>query len=168
MNEATTLDTQLNVLGKFDGSIPESFVDSRYVFLANGPPGVQHRILYQIKKPKLVVADTMNLDTRRKRRAGPAARASRRSRHERPGSAGLHGDCEPPARRSTLILQTGPRFAVIKKGEHGALLVTKDKFFAPSAAFRARRSWTRPARATARRRNDGYLARVDKTSVAES
>src|SRR5947209_7009729 len=67
MNTRDTLEVHLNVFGEFNPELPESFRDSEYVFLANGVPQLQSRVLDQVKKPKLVFADTMDLwiDTQR-------------------------------------------------------------------------------------------------------
>ncbi len=133
MNEATTEAVELNVLGTFDGAIPEAFVDSRYVFLANGPPGIQHRIIDQVRSPKLIVADTMNhwiRDTRDelKRLLGRVHGFVMNDQEVR----AYTGDQNLP-RAGRKLLEEGPQFAVIKKGEHGALLVTRDEFFAVPA-----------------------------------
>ena len=133
MNEATTLAVELNVLGQFDGSIPQAFVDSRYVFLANGPPAVQHRIIDQVKAPKLIVADTMNhwiRDTKDElkrllSRVDGVVMNDQEVRY-------YTGDSNLP-RGGRKLLEGGPRFIVIKKGEHGSLLVMKDEFFAVPA-----------------------------------
>ena len=61
MNSADTLEVHLNVLGTFDPELPEPFVDTPFVFLANGSPVMQRKVLHQTKNRKLVVADTMNL-----------------------------------------------------------------------------------------------------------
>src|SRR5438552_12676907 len=61
MNEAVTVEVDLNVLAERAPKIPEPFLDSRYVFLANTHPVLQQQMLASMKSPKLVVADTMNL-----------------------------------------------------------------------------------------------------------
>ncbi len=133
MNEAKTESVELNVLGEFDGTIPKTFVDSRYVFLANGPPSVQHRVMDQVKSPRLVVADTMNHwihDTRDelRRLLGRVDGVVMNDQEVR----AYTGDQNLP-RAGRKLLEEGPTFAVIKKGEHGALLVTRDEFFAVPA-----------------------------------
>ena len=133
MNEALTEAVELNVLGTFDGGIPEAFVDSRYVFLANGPPGVQHRIIDQVRAPELIVADTMNhwiCDTRDDlRRLLSRVHGVVMNDQE----VRLYTGDQNLPRAGRKLLEEGPRFAVIKKGEHGALLVTRDEFFAVPA-----------------------------------
>ncbi len=61
MNTRTTLEVDLNVFGRFDPKLPEEFRDSELVFLANGSPQIQMRVLEQVTGPRLTVADTMNL-----------------------------------------------------------------------------------------------------------
>src|SRR5205085_4578254 len=61
MNEAVTVEVDLNVLAERAPKIPEKFLDSKYVFLANTHPVLQQELLACLKTPKLVVADTMNL-----------------------------------------------------------------------------------------------------------
>ena len=61
MNDRETLDVNLNVFGTFDPVLPESYKSTPYVFLANGMPAIQMKVLDQVESPKLVVADTMDL-----------------------------------------------------------------------------------------------------------
>src|SRR5208283_4568366 len=61
MNNRDTIDVQLNVLEHFQPVLPESFRDSQYIFLANSGPATQAKVLDQVKEPKLVLADTMDL-----------------------------------------------------------------------------------------------------------
>src|SRR5204863_3484903 len=61
MNTRDTLEVHLNVFGTFNPVLPEPFRDSTHVFLANGSPVVQAKVLDQVRQPKLVLADTMDL-----------------------------------------------------------------------------------------------------------
>src|SRR5882724_5056747 len=61
MNQRDTVEVHLNVFGTFNPVLPENFRDSSHVFLANGCPTVQARVLDQVRKPELVLADTMDL-----------------------------------------------------------------------------------------------------------
>ncbi len=129
-NTRHTLDTQLNVFERFEPKLPEDFRDARYVFLANAEPAVQMRALAQCRAPKLVMADTMNLWIDSK--LGDLEELLRR----------VHGLVinEEEARMLTgrrslfqaarLLLERGPRFVVVKKGEHGAFLFGKELRFA--------------------------------------
>src|SRR2546430_1845761 len=66
LNEAQTLDTQLNVFETFDPDLPESYREARYVFLANIDPDLQGRVLDQVRAPEFVACDTMNFWIRSK------------------------------------------------------------------------------------------------------
>jgi sugar/nucleoside kinase (ribokinase family) len=133
MNEAETIAVELNVLGEFDGKLPGDFTDSEYVFLANGPPSVQHGVLDQVRSPRLTVADTMNhwiTDTRAElaRLIGRVDGLVMNDQEIR-----LYTGEQNLPRAGRKLLEEGPDFVVVKKGEHGSLLVTKDDFFAVPA-----------------------------------
>ena len=124
LNEAVTVNVDLNVLAEHAPTIPASFRDSRYVFLANTHPALQRQMLASVAAPRLVVADTMNLWIQT----------------ERPELCKLlsqvHGlvlnDAEArllTGQRNLIaaardVMALGPRFVVVKKGEHGSLLTT--------------------------------------------
>jgi sugar/nucleoside kinase (ribokinase family) len=129
-NTRTTLDTQLNVFEAFDPKIPGPQRETPFVFLANAQPEVQMRALAQMRSPRLVVADTMNLwiDIKRTELEELLRR--------------IHGLVlnEEEARMLTgkrnlfqaarILLAKGPRFVILKKGEHGAFLLGSDVRFA--------------------------------------
>jgi sugar/nucleoside kinase (ribokinase family) len=129
-NTRHTLDTQLNVFERFDPKVPEAQRGARFLFLANAQPAVQMRALEQLRDPALVVADTMNLwiDTK----LGELESLLRR----------IHGLVlnEEEARMLTgrrnlfqaarVLLEKGPRFVILKKGEHGAFLLGREVRFA--------------------------------------
>lgn len=134
MNTRDTLETQLNVLGEFDPVVPDGYQGAEILMLGNLSPSVQLSVIKQMqKRPKLVVLDTMNfwMDV---------------ALHEleevlKHVDVLLLNDSE--ARQLTAqyslvkaakeIGKMGPKFVVIKKGEHGALLFNKDHvFFAPA------------------------------------
>lgn len=129
MNAAQSLRTDLNVLGERGPTIPPEFRDSGYVFLANTHPALQRDLLSQLSSPKLVVCDTMNLwietalDELKKTLAAVG------------GVVLNDGEARLLTGRSNLIdagravLELGPRFVIIKKGEHGALLVDGPDLF---------------------------------------
>ena len=123
MNEAKTEDVKLNVFGDFRPVIPPPFRQSRLVFLANGSPVTQASVLDQVEKPALVVADTMNLwiDTQKDALLALLARVDGLVLNE--GEARMLTGDPNLVRAGQRILKWGPKFVVIKKGEHGALLV---------------------------------------------
>jgi cytidine kinase len=125
MNEATTEDVQLNVFGDFRPEIPEAWRDSAVVFLANGSPVTQASVLDQVKRPQLVVADTMNLWINNAKDAllDLLQRVDGLVLNE--GEARMLSGESNLVAAAENILELGPKFTVIKKGEHGALLVAK-------------------------------------------
>jgi sugar/nucleoside kinase (ribokinase family) len=134
MNERDTLDTQLNVLADFVPVVPDSYQDCEFVMLGNLVPAVQHSVLKQMKtKPRLVVMDTMNfwMDT-----AMPDLEAV--LQHV---DVLLLNDSEArqlSAQYSLMkaakeIMNMGPKYVVVKKGEHGALLFHQDRVFVAPA-----------------------------------
>ncbi len=137
LNDRTTTETALNVLADFDPQIPDSFQGSDYVLLGNLTPEVQIRVLDQMKeKPKLVAMDTMNYwiqDDRYK--AGLEAILKRVDvliiNEE---EARMLGQDYSIVKCAKKILDTmGPKFVVVKKGEHGALLFYDNNvYFAPA------------------------------------
>jgi len=134
MNTRDTLTTDLNVLTDFDPVLPESYKDSKYIMLGNLTPDVQIRVLDQLtSKPKLVALDTMNfwMDI-----AMPSLMKVLKkidiltiNDEEARQLSGEHS----LVKASQIIMKMGPKYLVIKKGEHGALLFHKDSiFFAPA------------------------------------
>lgn len=134
MNTRDTLDTQLNVLLDFDPVIPESYQDCEFLMLSNLMPSLQKNVLDRLRKrPKLVVMDTMNFWMETQMDA----------LMEIIGLVDVLTVNDSEARQLTneyslvkaaqKILKMGPKYLIIKKGEHGALLFNKDQvFFAPA------------------------------------
>ena len=130
MNAAETLATELNVFGAFEPKIPDSFRDSEFVFLANGGPDTQRAALEQMHSPKFVVADTMNLWIEQTR---DALLDLLREVH---GLVLNDGEARQLTHEANLIVAghrlidtAGLEFVIIKKGEHGCLLFSKDSIF---------------------------------------
>lgn len=133
MNEAETIQVDLNVLAENAPKIPPAFCDSRYLFLANTHPVLQQQMLRSIKQPKLVVADTMNLwiQTERKELIKLIGMIDGLVLND--GEARLLTEKKNLIQAAREVLSYGTKFVVIKKGEHGALLVTdKDTFVLPA------------------------------------
>lgn len=130
MNDRETLEVHLNVLGEFNPVVPEAHRKSRFVFLANAAPIVQLKTLDQVEAPQLVVADTMDLWIREtkddlltllKRVDGLVLNDA---------EAKLLTHEENLVKAAEKVLALGPKFVVIKKGEHGALLYSNTGAFA--------------------------------------
>lgn len=133
MNEAQTLDTELNVFEQFNPVLPASFVDAPFVFLGNIDPTLQCRVLDQIAHPRLVAADTMNFWINRKAEALRETLARIDLLFVNDAEArSLSGETST-VRAARQILRMGPRVVVIKRGEYGALLLDEQGFFAVPA-----------------------------------
>lgn len=133
LNSRDTLYTQLNVFEKFDPVIPESYRRSAYVCLGNIDPDLQRRVLEQITRPRLVVGDTMNFWISGKVESLKATLRlldvlilNDAEARELTREANL-------IRAARSIIRLGPRIVVIKKGEHGAMMVTEQTIFSAPA-----------------------------------
>lgn len=125
MNTRDTLEVHLNVLGTFDPKLPESFRDSTHIFLANSSPGVQAKVLDQVK-PKLVMADTMDLwiEHHRGELLGLLPRVDGLLLND--SEAQLLTGEDNLVKAGQAVRKLGPKFVILKKGEHGAMLFGND------------------------------------------
>lgn len=121
MNDRETLDVQLNVFGEFDPKLPESYRHSKFVFLANGVPGVQSKVLEQVPGRRLVVADTMDLWINIMRADLDALLKNLDGLVLNDSEAKLLTGTENLVAAGRAVQKMGPKFVVIKKGEHGAM-----------------------------------------------
>jgi len=130
MNEAVTVEVDLNVLAESAAAIPPHFRDSRDVFLANTHPRLQQETLAALHHPRLVVADTMNLwiETERPELLKLLKRIHGLVLND--GEARLLTQKQNLIEAARDVLKLGPKFVVIKKGEHGSMMVTADSTFA--------------------------------------
>ncbi len=126
MDHRESLFTELNVLEEAPPTVPESFKDSEYVFLANMHPGLQADLLGQVDAPKLSVADTMDLwiDVARDDLAALLKKVDGLVLNY--DEAEQYTGTKNPVTAGRKILDEGPTFVVVKKGEHGAILVHRD------------------------------------------
>jgi len=122
MNDRETLDVQLNVLGEDIPPVPESFKDSKFVFLANTHPSAQMALLEQFPAAELTVADTMDLwiNTASEELAALLKKIDGLVLNDSEAMQ-LTGETNMVV-ASQKIVEMGPKFVVIKKGEHGCLL----------------------------------------------
>jgi len=134
MNTRDTLITELNVLADFDPILPSSCLAPEFVVLGNLTPSVQMRVLDQLtKRPKLIVMDTMNywMDSAWDDLMKVIARVDVLMVNDSEARQ-LTGEFSL-VKAAQKILAMGPKYLVIKKGEHGALLFHGDSvFFAPA------------------------------------
>lgn len=133
LNEAHTLDTQLNVFADFKPELSETYRNSDVVFLANIHPTLQLQVLDQVHDPKFVACDSMNLwiDTELDELKKVLARVNMVVIND--AEARMLSQESNVAKAAAKIREMGPDFVVIKRGEYGALLFTpEDAFFAPA------------------------------------
>jgi sugar/nucleoside kinase (ribokinase family) len=132
LNSRETLETRLGVFADFEPKIPEGFRDAEWVFLGNIDPELQLGVLDQVHRPKFVACDTMNLwiDIKRDRLLELLKRVDLLLVNDAEARQ-LSGD-HNLSRAARWIMDHGPRYLIIKKGEHGAMLFTpQSTFFAP-------------------------------------
>lgn len=127
MNEAQTLSVDLNVLAEQAPKIPQNFLDSKYVFLANTHPQLQAAFCDSLKSKRLVVADTMNLwiETTRSDLLALLKKVDGLVLND--GEAKLLTGEKNMITAAKRVLAMGPKFVVIKKGEHGSLAAIGDQ-----------------------------------------
>ncbi len=133
MNSRDTLEVHLNVFGTFDPVLPERFRDSSHVFLANGSPTLQARVLAQVRQPKAVFADTMDLwiDTQRDDLLSLLPRLDGLMLNDSEARQ-LTGEANL-VKAGHAVRRLGPKFVVLKKGEHGAMLFGEEGVFVAPA-----------------------------------
>ncbi len=129
LNTAQTLETNLNVLEDFEPKIPEEYRKAEYVFLGNIDPELQLSVLEQMEKPKLVLSDTMNywIESKRTKVLEVVKKVD----------IALMNDAEARELFKTTnlvkaakeILKLDSDYAIIKKGEHGAVMFTEESHF---------------------------------------
>ena len=134
MNTRDTLVTDLNVLAQFNPQIPENYKECEFLMLGNLVPAVQISVINQMKKrPKLIVMDTMNFwmataldDLKKVLTMVDVLMVNDSEARELSGEYSL-------VKAAQKIQAMGPKYLIIKKGEHGALLFYgKQVFFAPA------------------------------------
>jgi len=129
MNEAKTLKTELNSFENFKPRLPESYKETKYVFLANINPELQLSVLEQVSNPKLVMLDTMNLwiQTKKQKLLEVIKRVDVLLLND--SEARQLFDTPNLVKAASAGLKLGPEHVIIKKGEHGALLFTNKSYF---------------------------------------
>jgi sugar/nucleoside kinase (ribokinase family) len=134
MNTRDTLVTDLNVLAKFDPKVPESYQHCEFLMLGNLMPSLQRQIINQLKeRPKLIIMDTMNFwmdiamdDLKDTLTLVDLLMVNDSEARQLSGEYSL-------VKAAQKIMTMGPKYVIIKKGEHGALLFHgKQVFFAPA------------------------------------
>lgn len=133
LNSAETLETRLGVFSHFRPRIPEQFRRAPFVFLANIDPRLQLDVLAQVESPRLVACDTMNfwIESRRPDLLNLLERVDMITLND--AEARQLTEKANLVHAARWILAHGPKYVIIKKGEHGAFMFTKETvFFAPA------------------------------------
>ena len=141
MNEAKTVNTELNVFAAFEPKIPDKFMDSEYLFLANIDPKLQTRVRRQMPGVKMVCGDTMNYWIADHREALSVVLKELDVLLINDGEARMLSGESSLASAAEEILNMGPKSLVIKHGEHGATAFFGERSFSggepPPRPFRA-------------------------------
>ena len=133
LNSAETLETHLGVFSNFRPNIPAQFRKAPFVFLANIDPRLQLQVLEQVEKPRLVACDTMNfwIESRRPELIELLGHVDLITLND--GEARQLTEHTNLVKAARWILDKGPKHVLIKKGEHGAFMFTRESvFFAPA------------------------------------
>ncbi len=135
MNEAITHATELNVFETFDPILPESYKDSKFVFLANISPDLQLKVLEQCRAPKFVGMDTMNFWIHSKLEDLKKVMKKVDVVLINEGEAMMLTGASNAISAAKRIVEMGPKSLVIKRGEYGFVLYTRDYGFFMLPAF---------------------------------
>lgn len=133
LNMRDSLYTELNVFEKFDPIIPSGFKNSAYVCLGNIDPMLQRHVLERVAKPRLVIGDTMNYWIENKPKELLETMTFMDVLVVNESEARLLTNEPSLIKAAKRIIRLGPRIVIIKKGEHGALLVTEETVFSAPA-----------------------------------
>ncbi len=133
MNTRDTLYTELGVFEHFHPVIPDAWKKSEFVLLGNIHPSLQMEVLEQIEEPRLIVCDTMNLwiDISKKELKAVLKKVDVLILNDE--EARMLTGQRNLVTAGGKMLHMGPKVVVIKKGEHGALLISKDSYFSAPA-----------------------------------
>ena len=169
MNMAETLEVHLNVLGTFDPDLSPTFAETPFLFLANGSPVMQRKVMTQAQKRRLVVADTMNfwIETQRDELYELLSEIDGLVLND--GEARMLTDEINLVRAGWKVLDLGPRFVIIKKGEHGAMFLSRDRVVRDARLPGGRRGRSDRRRRQLRRRLHGLprVGRQDRPGHAQ-
>jgi cytidine kinase len=135
LSNRTTNKTELGVIAGFDPIIPEEYIKSDYVYLANNDPKQNIKILRHFQKPRLVVCDTIEFWINGSRDDVVKMIEMTDGVVINDNEARLLCKEANLAKCAKKIMSWGSKFAIIKKGENGAILFTKEGLVFPAAAF---------------------------------
>jgi sugar/nucleoside kinase (ribokinase family) len=129
MNEAKTLNTELNSITEFTAMLPENYKNAEYVLLGNIDPILQLKVIEQLNSPKLIAMDTMNfwIDSKKEELLEVVKKVNLLLLND--AEARQLFDTVSLVDAGNKALALGPKYVIIKKGEHGALLFTNSTHF---------------------------------------
>ena len=135
LNEAVTLKTELNVFAHFNPTLPESYRDSAYVFLANIDPTLQLQVLSQVQKPVFVGMDSMNfwIDSKQEELLNVLKKVDIVFMND--AEAKMLTQTSNTITAIKKVAELGPKYVVIKKGEYGSTLYSKKYGFYQAPAL---------------------------------
>lgn len=133
LHEARTLDTQLNVFESFDPELPEAYRDASFVFLGNIAPGLQMKVLSQIKSPKFIAIDTMNFWIEGQKKTLIDAISKCHALIINEGELRQLTQTHNVVAAAAMVRSWGPQIQIVKRGEYGALLFDHGEVFSVPA-----------------------------------
>ena len=130
MNEAKTIDTELNSLQDFDAVLPKEYKNAEYVFLGNLCPGLQIKVIEQLKAPKVIILDTMNfwISSEKDSLLDAIKKVDILILNDAEARA-LFEELNLRICAQKALDELALKAIIIKKGEHGAMLFTKAQTF---------------------------------------
>ncbi|MBN1898157.1 MAG: sugar kinase [Spirochaetes bacterium] len=133
MNQAHTVKTELGVFQNFQPEIPDKYKPASIVFLANIDPDLQLKVVESLKKPQLIVGDTMNywIENKKEKLIEVIRRSDIMLMND--GEARQMFNTPNIVKAAKRIMTLGPKVVIIKKGEHGGIMFTPDTMFVAPA-----------------------------------
>jgi sugar/nucleoside kinase (ribokinase family) len=133
MAQAITLKSELNAIEKFDPVLPADYRKAKFAFLGNLDPKIQMNIIKQLEKPKFIALDTMNywIDSQLENVIKVFKKVDLVVLNDAEAKSIIKTNNLISAGKK--ILELGPKYVIVKKGEHGALLFSKNKHFSAPA-----------------------------------
>lgn len=135
MNSRETLETQLNVFADFQPTLPDDYRASKFVFLANMDPKQQRAVLEQVREPTLTMMDTMDLWIRTQRDELVATMRLVDMVTINDSEIRMFAGINSIVAAARQVLDLGPRAVLVKKGENGAVMFTKDNQYFAAPAY---------------------------------
>ncbi|MGH2589018.1 MAG: PfkB family carbohydrate kinase [Dehalococcoidia bacterium] len=133
LNATETLFTDLNVYADFHPHLPDGWQETRFVFLANIHPILQREVLSQVRAPRLTMMDTMNLWLNTERDAVIEVMRMVDMVSINESEVRLFAGTSSVVKGARQILELGPRAVLVKKGEYGCVMITRDDYFVAPA-----------------------------------